>query len=175
MSVLLIGIDGELATVLARRLVDQDDEVRILVVDGDDPASVPDAPVHVASGRYLDDADLIERACQNVRTIVLGEREDIPSAIGEVIKGARAAEVSRIVYCAASPDRRIREELRSSPIEYVVLETGGWSPLRRRAPSIEAVAEAIDAADDLAEEVRLELDLTADEGWLPLRLRPPRR
>lgn len=174
MSILFIGIDGDLATVLARRLVDQDDEVRILVVDGDDPASVPDAPVHVASGRYLDDSDLIERACQNVRTIVLGERGDIPSAMREVMKGARAAEVSRIVYCAGAPDRQIREELRSGPIEYVILETGRRSPLRRRALPIEAVAEAIDAADDLADEVRLELDLTADEGWLPLRLRPPK-
>ncbi|MFP5299297.1 MAG: hypothetical protein ACLGHL_09960 [Actinomycetota bacterium] len=170
MSILLIGVDDDLATVLSRRLIDQDDEVRVLVTEDGGPSAVPDAAVHVASGRYLDDADLIERASQNVRTIVLGSHPSIPKAAADIVSGARSAGVSRIVYCADAPDPGTAETVKASAIEYAILATG---KRRRRGLSVDAVAEAIDAADDLADKVALDLDLTRPEQWSALRLSPP--
>lgn len=172
MSILLIGLDEELATVLSRRLIAEDDEVRVLIVEEGGPQAVPDAPVHVASGRYLDDADLIERASQNVRTIVLGSHPSIPEAAEDIVKGARAAGVGRIVYCDTEADTDTVRTLKSGSIEYAILVTGKRA---RRGLSHEAIAEAIDAADDLADKVELELDLTRPDHWTPLRLEAPGR
>lgn len=173
MSILLVGLSESLARVLSRRLIAQGDEVRVLVAGG---LTQPELPgVHVASGQYLDDADLIERACQNVRTVVLGE--DLPSPrsdhLGPLIQGARAADVSRIVYYDPAPDLSIVEPLRTSDLEYVIL-AGGRSGLLRRASvhDDEDVAEAIDAADDTSGDLHLELDLTQPSGWEALKLSP---
>lgn len=173
MSILLVGLPSDLGTVLARRLIAQDDEVRVLSTENDGLGDPPDAPVHLASGRYLDDADLIERACQNVRTLVLGDKGSIDAAITEIITGASAAGVERVVVCAPSPSTEVTAALKGATLEYVVLATGKKSLLSKRAISLEAVAEAIDAADDIAGPVRLELDLTRAEGWDPLRLQVP--
>ena len=124
--------------------------------------------VHIARGTDLD-ADLVERAAQNVRTIVIFD----PASLEPVIEGARAAQVERIVLCATPVTPDARELLRTSQLEYVVLEPPRKG-LFRKGVSDEVLAEAIDAADDMSGKLRLELDLNETEAWAMLQLEPPR-
>lgn len=167
MSVLLIGDPGSLGEALVRRLIAQGDEVRAIATDTD-AEGLAGHGVHIARGRDLD-ADLVERAAQNVRTIVVFDA----GILGPVIEGAQAAQVERIVLCAAALGDEARGQLRGSGIEYVVLEPPRKG-LFRRGASDEALAEAIDAADDLAGRLRLELDLNETEAWAMLKLEPPK-
>ena len=168
MSILLIGDPGSLGEVLVRRLISQDDEVRAIATEasGDDLAGFG---VHIARGEDLD-ADLVERAAQNVRTIISFE----PSAevIDQVVEGARAARVERIVLCAATIPEPVRDRLRSSDLDYVVLESPRKG-LFRKGVADDALAEAIDAADDMSGRLRLELDLNESASWALLNLVPP--
>lgn len=169
MSVLLIGNGGALPGLLADRMIAQGDEVRA-ISDGalDDLA---DRGVHIARGPYLD-ADLVERAAQNVRTIVLFDVAE--EVVTEVMDGARAARVDRLVVCAVTVPETIRTILRDSGLEYVVLQPPRKGRFRKGVPD-EAVAEAIDAADDMAGRLRLELDLNERDAWETLKLEPPLR
>ncbi|MBW3595153.1 MAG: hypothetical protein KY391_06200 [Actinobacteria bacterium] len=166
MSILLIGDPGSLGEVLVRRLVSQGDEVRAIATDpgANDLAA---HGVHIARGRDLD-ADLVERAAQNVRTIVTFDA----SVLEPVIDGATAANVDRIVVCAAVVAEGEREQLRTSKLEYVVLVPPRKGLLRRGIPD-DALAEAIDAADDTSGRLRLELDLNESAAWAALGLDPP--
>ena len=163
MAVLLIGIDEELGTALVRRLRDQDDEVRVLEESRAASEHWRALGAHVASGPEWD-ADLIERAAQNVRTIVVGpaHRRAPSTLIDAVITGGGyAAPGMRLVVFGPEIDERVREALRSSVLDYVILKTSGRGILGRRskvAPDV--LAEAIDAADDVAGSPRLELDLS---------------
>ena len=126
--------------------------------------------VKVARGRD-DDADLIERAAQDVRTAVVidGESGAAGDVIEEVVMGIVAAGVERVILCARRPDQELVDAVRTSGLDYVVLTIGGGLFSRKRV-SVETVAEAIDAADDLAGSPRLELDLTNTESWAALGL-----
>jgi len=166
MSILLIGDPGGLGEVLVRRLIAQGDEVRAIATDAD-VGDLAGHGVHIARGPDLD-ADLVERAAQNVRTIVSFDGEILPP----VIEGARAARVERIVLCAPSVAEGVRQQLRASELEYVVLEPPRKG-LFRRGVSDEALAEAIDAADDMSGRLRLELDLNEADAWAMLDLQPP--
>ena len=168
MSVLLIGGGGTLAGLVADRMIAQGDEVRAISVDGSDLA---DRGVHIARGPFLD-ADLVERAAQNVRTVVLFDVTD--EVVTEVVSGARAARVERLVVCAVAVPESTREGLRGSGLEYVVLQPPRKGRFRRGVPD-EAIAEAIDAADDMAGRLRLELDLNERDAWETLKLEPPLR
>jgi hypothetical protein len=124
---------------------------------------------HVARGRF-DDHDLIERACQNVRTIVFGDRA-LTTDDGEALFfGGRNAKVGRWVYCVSAPRAEVAQKLRGWDAEHVVLATSRG--LLRGEVDAARVAEAIDAADDLAGEVRLELDLREGSAWRALKLEP---
>lgn len=158
MSVLLAGLDPEVGAAVAARLLAAGDQVRT-IARGEAPAGV-----HVAAGD-LSDEDLVERACQGVRTIVLGEAAgaDAPTALA----AAARAGVDRAVLVEVAVE---------------VPETMSWVALvvprprllgRRKGVAAAAVAEAVDAADDLAGEPRLVADLGTDEGWRALRLEPP--
>lgn len=166
MSVLLIGDPGSLGETLVRRLIAQGDEVRAIATEagGDELAG---HGVHIARGSELD-ADLVERAAQSVRTIVAFDG----STLEPVIDGARAAGVERIVLCAASVSPAARDQLRASSLEYVVLEPPRKG-LFRKGVTDDALAEAIDAADDMSGKLRLELDLNESEAWETLKLEPP--
>jgi hypothetical protein len=126
--------------------------------------------VKVAPGRD-DDADLIERAAQGVRTAVVIDGESGPArdVIEDVVAGIAAAGVERLVLCGRRPDEMLVDAVRTSRLDYVVLTVGGGLLSRKRV-SVEDVAEAIDAADDLAGSPRLELDLTRRESWAALGL-----
>ena len=170
MSILLIGSGGGLESAVSERLIAQGDEVRAVATD---PRieSLAKRGVHIARGPYLD-ADLVERAAQNVRTIVLFDTErEVTEA---VIEGARAARVERIVVCANLISDDLRDALRGSGLEYVVLQLVRRGLFRKGVP-VEKVAEAVDAADDMAGEMRLELDLNESDAWQALKLEVPSR
>lgn len=159
MSVLLAGLDPGVGAALTRRLLAQDDQVRVVLGPGEE--ATPYAGAHVAAGDTGDD-DLVERAAQGARTIVLGEVGDRAPAL----EGAARAGVERAVLMGG------RGEDVPGSMSWVVLVVPR-SLLRRRSLPPDALAEAIDAADDLAGEPRLVVDLGTDEGWAALRLERP--
>jgi Trk K+ transport system NAD-binding subunit len=170
MSILLIRAGGPIGETVARRLRAEGDEVRV-VEPAEEPAEAwRELGVKVAPGRD-DDADLIERAAQGVRTVVVFDGESGPAGdvIEEVVAGIAAAGVERVIVCARRPDQMVVDAVRTSGLDYVVL-TVGRGLLSRKRVSDEDVAEAIDAADDLAGSPRLELDLTTRESWAALGL-----
>lgn len=167
MSVLLIGDPGPLGAVLVRRLIDQGDEVRAIATNAD-VEELAGKGVHIARGPDVD-ADLVERAAQNARTIVVFD----PATLEPVIDGARAARVERVVLVAGVVGAEARDRLRASELEYVVLEPPRKGLFRKGVPD-EALAQAIDAADDMSGRLRLELDLNEAEAWAMLNLDPPR-
>lgn len=153
MSVLLAGLEVEVGRALTRRLLEEDDQVRVILGAGEDAAAYEGA--HVAIGDVADD-DLVERAAQGARTIVLG---DIDRAAA--LTGAARAGVDRAVLVGRGD---VPEGM-----SWVMLVVPR-SRLRRKGLDPETIAEAIDAADDLAGEPRLTADLGTDEGWAALRL-----
>jgi uncharacterized protein YbjT (DUF2867 family) len=169
-SVLLIGAAGDLPAAVADRLIAQGDEVRTIATD---PAleNLATLGVRIARGPYLD-ADLVERSAQNVRTIVLFEADD--EVLEAIIEGAAAAGVDRVVLCSSSIEEPVRERLRASGLEYVVLQAPRKGRFRKGVPD-EALAEAVDAADDMAGRLRLELNLNERDAWQTLKLEVPSR
>lgn len=168
MSILLIGDPGSLGEVLIRRLIAQGDEVRAIAAEAD-AEDLAGYGVHIARGPELD-ADLVERAAQNVRTIIAFDTAT--EVIESVVEGGRAARVERIVVCATSVPEPVRSHLRDSDLDYVVLQAPRKG-LLRKGVSETALAEAIDAADDMSGRLRLELNLNESAAWKLLNLDPP--
>jgi NAD(P)H-binding len=170
MSILLIRAGGPIGETLARRLRAQGDEVRVVEAAEEPAEAWRRLGVKVAPGSD-DDADLIERAAQGVRTAVVfdGESGAAGDVIEDVVAGIAAAGVERVILCGQRPDRTTVDAVRTSGLDYVVLTVAGGRFSRKRV-SVEAVAEAIDAADDLAGSPRLKLDLTRRESWAALGL-----
>ncbi|MDQ3620528.1 MAG: hypothetical protein M3391_10475 [Actinomycetota bacterium] len=167
MSVLMVGLEAELARTLIRRLVQQDDEVRVIATENDDPETLRKLGAHIARGPLVD-ADLVERAAQNVRTIVVGAVEVV--VMKEILEGARVARVERVVLCTADPPVEPVELLRAAPGQHVVLTYRKRRLRRNKALAPESIAAAVDAADDLGGEPRLELDLNEASSWDALGL-----
>ena len=171
-----MGLEGRLREALVARLLAAGDDVRALAPDADAAARWRALGAHVAVGGATD-PDLVERAAQGVRTVVVALRPPraplgrAPSAsegvLESVVEGARAASpsVRLVVYADA-----LREEERDAVarVEHIVLLARGLRP-----PPAEAVAEAIDAADDLAGQPRVELDLRRSAAWETLGVAPP--
>lgn len=168
MSVLLIGAEGPIAKELVARLLAQGDDVRVIEDDPGAAGRWRELGAHVATGSD-GDADLVERAAQGVRTLaVVGDIVDSDAAIA----GAVAAGVDRIVWLTRGR-RRDPSALIAAGLDYVVLTAPASRWPRRSSLPPAAVAEAIDAADDLAGHPRLEVDLGDPEGWERLGLSPP--
>jgi len=167
MSVLLVAPPGRLGRAVVDRLRQQGDEVR--VVDPEPTSAWRDLGAFVAHGPP-DDADLIERAGQSARSIVLFDPSDEVAAA--CVEAARLARVERVIVCATDTDRVPATALEVGGAGYVVLIVGGrrWG---RRKITDEAIAGAVDAADDLSGDVRLELDLVKPESWVALGLPVP--
>lgn len=170
MSILLAGLDHPVALVSARRLIDQGDEVRVLLTEDRFADTYRGLGVYVALGRELDDPDLVERACQNVRTLVLGTVTE--KMMRHILMGVSPAGVGRIVYVSDRPGAEV-EVVKKSSVEHVVLRTPRPGLLGRKSLDPQTLAEAIDAADDLDGEPRLDLDLTEEGGWASLKLASP--
>lgn len=159
MSVLLVAPPEDLGRILVERLLGQDDDVRVIEPLSDRKASWRELGAHVAGGEIS--ADLVERAGQNVRTVVIfGSTEPT-----EILEGARNARVDRVVLCAGKPDPATLEGIEGSDLDYVILVTGR---LRRR--NLAAVAAAIDAADDLPGGPRMVVDLRSRAARNQLKL-----
>ena len=178
MSILLIGLDKDVMPALISRLTAQGDEVRVLEADEGASDRWRSLGAHIATGPQWD-ADLIERAAQNVRTIVVGEHHDrdpVELMDALVEGGGFASGEMRLVVVGELPPRAL-SALRGSKLEYVILGSTMRRGLLGRKPTVipEQLAEAVDAADDLAGSPRLELNLSHERSWRELKLDPPGR
>jgi hypothetical protein len=176
MSLLLVGLPETFAAMLVQRLLAEDDEVRLLIPEGADPDPWKRLGAFVAQGE-AGDADLVERAATNVRTLVLGEEAAgfSQEELDELIAGARRADVGRFVVCQAQPTQEIVAALKAAEVEFVVLTTAK-KPLIGKAKTripISKLSEAVDAADDVAGRIQAELDLTVPKAWKVLKVSPP--
>lgn len=165
MNVLVIEPEGELGVVVVQRLVAEGDDVGVLIPEADD--SWKELGAYVAVGG-ADDADLIERAAQHVRSIVLFDPDE--ADVTATIEGARMAGTppARIIVCTEAGDPGTEAVLSESGLEYVELRL----PVARRKLLGRAragldphdVAAAVSAADDLAGDARMSIDLDTEEG-----------
>ncbi len=169
MAILVVAGGIGLDEVVVKRLLAQGDEVRVLEATAAKDDMWRSAGAFLARGD-ADDPDLVERAAQNVRTIVVLSAQPRLEVVANVIAAGHNAGVDRLVCCAPALSEEIRAVVRAAPLDHVLIETGRGGLLRRRPASQELVAEAIDAADDLAGEPRLEIDLTDAEQVKLLRL-----
>lgn len=170
MSVLLLHLDPPLAASLARRLATQGDEVR-WVGPSKHAEELRGLGAYIARGD-LDDDDFIWRAAQGCRTVVFDTRGG-PEKMAAIIKGAKSAEVERLVCVADGFSREAHDRLSASGLEYAFILTGGGNWLARRKVATGDLTEAIDAADDRSGPMHEVLDLTEESGWERLGLLPP--
>ena len=161
MSVLLIDPLPELGRAIIELLLSEGDEVRVLTPN---PSEWEGFGAFVAPGDPMD-ADLVERACTNVRTIVFtfDQRKGQAPAVGAVLPPARSAGVDRVVVCSPSAEGAIEGLLEA--MDHVVLVTGRRGFVPKRTIAADRVAAAVSAADDLAGNPRLKVDLTDEGGW----------
>ena len=171
MSVLLVGADEELGGAVVRRLIEQDDEVRVVENDPSRASLWKSLGAHVARGD-ASDPDLVEWAAQHVRTIVLFESGE--HTLNAVLQGAAAARAERLVLCTTALSAAAARSVDAKAKDYVVLLVPRGRDRWRRRQRIDRLAEAIDAADDLAGNLRVVLDLEAAASWSALGLEGPR-
>jgi uncharacterized protein YbjT (DUF2867 family) len=177
MTVLLLGPSGTPGDRLIARLVAQDDDVRVVEPDHAAAPRWGSMGAHVARGSPLDE-DLLARAARGVRTVVVLEHSGLD--LTGVVAAVRAAAASlnhdiRVVLCTREVGAEVVEALSSSGAEYVLLRRSPvkrWSR-RARVKADDALAEAIDAADDLSGAPHLVLDLALPESWDALGVAPP--
>ena len=169
MAVLVITGDSDLDVPVVLRLLDQGDEVRVLEPTSGRAEEWRAIGAFFAGGE-ADDPDLVERAAQNVRTVViLGERVTV-EVTSVVLEAGSNAGVDRLVCCAQAIPAPVKEAVRAASMAHVLIETGRTGLLRRRQASAERAALAVDAADDLAGDPRIEVDLTDPKQAERLRL-----
>ena len=166
MSILIVGLPLDVTDELIPLLVGQGDEVRIVESDELRIERWRSLGAHVARG-VPDDDDLIERAAQNVRTLIVGDE-----GTKEALEGARRAGVGRFVHLGALFGA---DEIAALVDEYVILRsTGRRRLLRKDQLAARDAARLIDAADDLAGDVTLDLDATDASAWARLGLHASR-
>jgi uncharacterized protein YbjT (DUF2867 family) len=169
MTIVVLGASGELGAAVVNQLLEAGDDVGVIEPSLERAELWRRAGALVAPGSSSD-ADLIERAAQAARTlVVLGADQEVLNA---AVEGARSAGVERIIVTGPRSKPESIALLRASGLDYVVLVTG-----RRLlgAASPSDVGRAVDAADDLPGRPRLELSLRRTESWRELRLEPPQR
>lgn len=171
MSILIVEPEDSLGPELVGRLKAEGDEVRVLVSDRAQGERWKSLGAFVAIGDPLD-ADLVERACTNVRTLVIvfSGRTRSASVLHTLLPAASAAGTGRVVVCAPEARPEMLEVLDASSLEYVVLVAGRRGFLPRKGPDMASIAAAVSAADDLAGEPRMVVDLTRPEGWAALKM-----
>ena len=167
MSLLLIGLNEEYGPALVKRLIAEGDVVGVIEPDPRRAEMWRDLGAHVAIGTPMD-FDLVERAAQHARSIVVLTDlwEDPVSIVDPILTGARLApgEGARMIF-VVERSGGVGETLAESGFDFVILEIGdarSWTG-RRKKPAAADVAEAVNAADDLAGSPRLVVDLTDTE------------
>lgn len=176
MSVLLTGLSPELTEAVAERLQGQGDEVRMIVANDAERERWRPRGVHVAVGDLTDD-DFLWRACTNVRTVVAGDHAPVSSReVREVLAAMLTkTDVDRLVVVGAGKPDELVTGAEAAGLSYVVLRFRKKGLLGTKdAVAPRDLATAIDAADDLAGEPHLDLDLTDGAAWTSLLLEPPR-
>ena len=175
MSILLFRVAGPVAEALIQRLLAQGDEVRVVESGAETDPKWEIVGVHVARGDDTD-ADLIERAAQNVRTAVLfDDRKGSEEVIDPLLEGISAAGVDRLVILTRRADNEWLPKVETAGLDHIVLylpEPRRFIGSRSSVPPA-ALAEAIDAADDIAGNPRMRLDLREPASWQALGLEPP--
>ncbi len=154
---------------ITRVLAGQGDQVRIIETIHGRAEVWKRLGAFVATAEEVD-ASFVERAAQNVRTVVLFDDAIQPAR--EVVEGAAAAGVERAVLVSDRTEGPVVDVV-TGYRQHVVIATGKGRFRRGAGP--EAVAAAVDAADDLAGDVRLILDLGRKESWAELELEGPVR
>jgi uncharacterized protein YbjT (DUF2867 family) len=170
-SILIVEPDAGLGPELIRRLISEGDEVRVLIPVRAEAHRWQSLGAFVAIGDPLD-ADLVTRACQNVRTLVavVPGRRRSTSVLQTLVSAAAAAGTGRVVVCTSDPPAELVAVLEASGLEYVILNAGRRGFLPRRGPDMAALAAAVSAADDLAGAPKMVVDLTREEGWAALEM-----
>jgi uncharacterized protein YbjT (DUF2867 family) len=118
MAVLLVDVTGDLASLLVSRLVSLSDDVRVVEDDPDAGRKWRRLGAHIARGDSTD-ADLIERAAQGVRTVVVAQRDG--RSLDEVVTAAtdaarRLPDDLRLVVCMGRRDAKVERVIRSSDL-----------------------------------------------------------
>lgn len=152
------------------RLKAAGDQVRVLVDERDDSEIVERlrrGGVYVALGD-ASNGDLMERAAQGCRTIVLFDPSSELAA--KALEAARFARVERLIVCSKGPRRS--EDFDAGEQSFVWLGGRPKGGLRAGV-GWEDFAAAVDAADDLAGDVQLDLSLDRAEDWSRLGLTRP--
>lgn len=167
-----MGLEDPLAAAIARRLIAQSDEVRILLDSPHDREGWRQRGVYVAVGDAHDE-DFVWRAAGGVRTVVAGAGWVAGDPGPVLVAGAKRAGVGRFIVLAAGAPPSLPEALSEEGTELVVLRLPKKKFLGRTQISPEDIAEAVDAADDLAVAPNLDLDLAEPDAWSELRLSPP--
>ena len=156
MSILLVDPPATLGEGVVRKLEAQDDEVRVVTAA---PGRWRDLGAHVAIGDPTD-ADLLERAGQHARTLVLFEPRS--AELTAAVEAMGAAGIERLVVCARRP---LPDPLDISRVTLLIPKG-----LFKKGISDDRIADAINAADDMADVRDLQLDLGTAEGWEALGL-----
>jgi hypothetical protein len=174
-SLLLTGLDGADGEALVTTLLGHGDIVRVVESDARRAVGWRSLGAHVAPGDPTD-PDLLERAATGARSIVVLDRGDVElHAVAEAAAVAARSAGARVIVGAPTVDAGTRAIVVGAGVEYVLLSTSGarrkrWASRRVGARPARDAIDAIDAADDLAGEVRLDLDLTQPEAWSALKL-----
>lgn len=176
MSVVLIGADEEWGPAVVERLLNEDDIVGVIEEELGRRDLWKGLGAHVALGSAAD-PDLVERAVQHARSIVVfeGDPQRSTEVLEAVFQGARLApgETARILFVTSGPATTAGGALDASAFDYVVLRVPRKGLLRRSSSVAPAdLAEAVSAADDMAGDPRLHVDLGSPEGWRALGLDP---
>ena len=175
MSVLLLDPPEARGEDIAAKLLSEGDEVSVVVRTQAVGASLKRLGAYVAAGDP-EDPDLVARAAQHARTIVVFD--DAGGRILDAVAEAASLLPSapRVVVVSPSITDETIGRLRRSPLDYIALRVPSpprFRLRRKQSVSNELVAEAVNAADDLAGEPRLELDLETAAAWTELRLEAP--
>ncbi|MEA2510490.1 MAG: TrkA-N domain [Actinomycetota bacterium] len=163
----------EMGAALIERLTAQGDEVRVIERDPQLVDHWRALGAFVAHGS-ADDPDLVERAAHSCRTMVLLDVEDgLTSTVESAIAGARSTTIDRVVMIAGAAAPRCLGLLRAGSLDYVFVRAAPQRSLfGRRSLDLGFMAEVVDAADDLAGDPRLELDLSDPAARRALGLGP---
>lgn len=176
MALLLVGAAGALGDAIVSRLLDAGDEVRIVARSPEDAERWRLSGAHIARGDPKD-PDLIERAAQNARSIVVfDDGSGFHDVLEAAVEGGMSAGVERLIVCCTTVSGPLaRERVVRAPLQHIVLITGTGrraSIFGTQEVSRLEVARAVDAADDVGGCPRCVLDLRQPEAWRALKLEP---
>ncbi len=168
MSILIVGGGIPLTTALIEVLLERGDEVRVVE---DDPELITrwrSRGARPARGA-VDDVDLITRAAEGARSLVLCDEFFSLATVPEI--ETYLSSDTRLIFVLEHSDPAVRLP---SARQHVILRRlatrSRWGG--RRGLGYDAIARLVDAADDIVGEPSLDLDMRDAASWLRLGLDP---